>query len=71
MIAEAGEVLRGLFRPGNAGSGKAEDHVVVLGAAVARLPADWQRGHQSGDAPDLVTHNLVARADAAGASHCR
>jgi hypothetical protein len=69
MIAEAGEVLTGLFRPGNAGAGKAEDHVIVLGAAVAQLPATWQLGHQPGDDPATVVHKLTARADSAGASH--
>jgi Transposase DDE domain group 1 len=69
MIAEAGEVLTGLFRPGNAGAGMAEDHVIVVCAAIAQLPADWQQGHQPGDDPTTVAHKLLARADAAGASH--
>jgi hypothetical protein len=69
MIAETGEVLTGMFRPGNAGANKAEDHVVVLAAALAQLPADWQAGHQPGDDPTSVAHKLLARADSAGASH--
>lgn len=51
MIAETGEVLTGLFRPGNAGANKAEDHVIVLAAAIAQLPDDWKQGHQPGDDP--------------------
>jgi hypothetical protein len=69
MIAETGEVLTGMFRPGNAGANKAEDHVVVLAAALAQLPADWQAGHQPGDDPTSVAHKLLARADSTGASH--
>jgi hypothetical protein len=69
MIAEIGEVLTGMFRAGNAGANKAEDHVVVLAAALAQLPADWQAGHQPGDDPTSVAHKLLARADSAGASH--
>lgn len=69
MIAETGEVLTGMLRPGNAGANTAVDHVVVLGAAVAQLPEAWQRGHTPGDASDLAAKTLVARADAGGASH--
>jgi hypothetical protein len=69
MIAETGEVLTGMLRPGNAGANTAADHVAVLGAAVAQLPGAWQRGHAPGDAPQLADKKLVARADAGGASH--
>jgi Transposase DDE domain group 1 len=69
MIAETGEVLTGMLRPGNAGANCAEDHVVVLEAAIAQLPIDWQAGHQPGDAPASVQKRLTIRADAAGASH--
>jgi hypothetical protein len=69
MLAETGEVLAGMFRPGNAGANCAADHVVVLGAAVAQLPPDWQAGHQPGDDPALGTKDLLVRTDSAGASH--
>jgi hypothetical protein len=69
MLAETGEVLAGMFRPGNAGANCAADHVVVLAAAVDQLPADWQQGHQPGDDPALVAKELLVRTDSAGASH--
>jgi Transposase DDE domain group 1 len=53
-----GEPLAGLLRPGNAGSGTAEDHVRVLDAALAQLPVD----------PHAT--EVIARTDSAGSSHC-
>jgi hypothetical protein len=52
-----GEPLAGLLRPGNAGSGTAEDHVRVLDAALAQLPVD----------PHVT--EVIARTDSAGSSH--
>jgi hypothetical protein len=52
-----GEPLAGLLRPGNAGSGPAEDMVAVLDAALAQLPVD------------PTTSEVIVRADAAGLSH--
>lgn len=69
MLAETGEVLAGMFRPGNAGANCAADHVVVLGAAIDQLPEGWQAGHLLGDDPTLATKSLVVRTDSAGASH--
>jgi hypothetical protein len=69
MLAETGEVLAGMFRPGNAGANCAADHVTVLAAAIDQLPDAWQAGHLAGDAPALATHKLLARTDSAGASH--
>jgi hypothetical protein len=69
MCAETGEVLTIMLRPGNAGSNTAADHVMVLGAAVAQLPRDWQAGHLAGDPSDQVRRPVLARADAGGASH--
>jgi hypothetical protein len=69
MCAETGETLAAMLRPGNAGSNTAADHVVVLAAAIAQLPEDWQAGHQPGDDAALAHKSLVARADAGGASH--
>jgi len=57
-----GEPVAGLLRPGKAGSNTAADHVVVLDAALAQLPADLRAPDQSGRIPVLV------RTDAAGAT---
>jgi hypothetical protein len=69
MLAETGEVLAGMFRPGNAGANNAADHVIVLAAAIDQLPARWQAGHLAGDDPALATKKLLVRTDSAGASH--
>ena len=52
-----GEALAGLLRPGNAGSGTAEDHVTVLDDSLGQLPVD----------PGEV--EVIARTDSAGCSH--
>jgi hypothetical protein len=52
-----GEALAGLLRPGNAGSGTAADHVVVLDQALAQLPVD------------PTSTEVMVRTDAAGCSH--
>ena len=52
-----GEALAGLLRPGNAGSGTAQDHVTVLDDALAQLPID----------PAEV--EVIARSDTGGLSH--
>jgi len=52
-----GEALAALLRPGNAGSGTATDHVMVLDNALAQLPVD----------PAEV--EVIVRADSAGLSH--
>ena len=69
MIAETGDMLCGLMRPGNAGANNAADHVSVLGDAITQLPQAWAAGHDLGDHPDLVEHDLLIRADSGGASH--
>ncbi|MEZ5230332.1 MAG: IS1380 family transposase [Acidimicrobiales bacterium] len=69
MIAETGEMLCGIMRPGNAGANNAADHITVLDAAVAQLPDAWAAGHGLGDDPTLIQHRLVIRADAGGANH--
>lgn len=56
-LAETGEPLAAVLRPGNAGSNTAADHFEVLGLALAQIPA-----------VDLEREMLV-RADTAGASH--
>jgi hypothetical protein len=52
-----GEALAGVLRPGNAGSGTATDHVIVLADALAQLPIDPSE------------HEVIVRADSAGWSH--
>ena len=50
------ELLAARLRPGNAGANTAADHIDVLSAAITQIP----RTHR---------HNLLIRADGAGASH--
>ena len=61
-----GETLAGLQRPGNAGANTIADHLVVLDAALAQLPAEIAVGHRPGDDPELVRRVVVVRADSAG-----
>src|SRR5207302_7718712 len=51
------EALAGMLRPGNAGSNTADDHVELLGLALAQLPVD----------PSGV--EVVARADSGALTH--
>ena len=55
--ATTGEALAGMLRPGNAGSNTAADHVEVLDAALAQLPAG------------AVNPGTLVRCDSAGATH--
>jgi len=61
-----GEVLSGVLRPGNAGANTVTDHVDVLDAAIAQLPATIASGHRNGDDAGLATRTVVVRADSAG-----
>jgi hypothetical protein len=61
--ASGGEPVSELLRPGKAGSNTAADHVVVLDAALAQLPAGLRAHERNGRVPELV------RTDAAGATH--
>jgi hypothetical protein len=54
--ANTGEALAMWLRPGNAGSNTASDHIGVLAAALAQIPAAFRR-------------RLIIRCDGAGASH--
>jgi len=58
----AGEPVAELLRPGRAGSNTAADHVTVLDAALAQLPARRRARDEHGRVPVLV------RTDAAGAT---
>ena len=69
MEPDTGEVLAVMMRPGNAGSGTAQDHVILLADTLAALPAQWQAGHHVFDTPTLVTKPVLIRTDSAGATH--
>jgi hypothetical protein len=51
-----GDNLAMMLRPGNAGSNTAADHVLVLDAALAQIPASWRT-------------DILISTDGAGASH--
>jgi len=55
-LANTGESLAMLLRPGNAGSNTVADHLQVLRDALAQIPAGWGR-------------KLLIRVDGAGATH--
>jgi hypothetical protein len=59
-----GEALAGLLRPGNAGSNTAADHLTVLGWALQSLP-----GPHRPDPDHPGGHQILVRADSAGATH--
>ena len=61
-----GEVLSGVLRPGNAGANTVSDHLDVLDAAIAQLPASIAVGHRSGDDAGSAPRTVVVRADSAG-----
>jgi len=51
-----GELLAVICRPGNAGSNTASDHIAIIDAAIAAIPAKWRK-------------NLLITIDGAGSSH--
>jgi hypothetical protein len=55
-LANTAESLAMLLRPGNAGSNTVADHLEVLAAALAQIPAGWRS-------------RLLVRVDGAGATH--
>lgn len=63
------EPLAAILRPGNAGSNDTDDHLELLDQALAVLPADYRVGHDPGDDLSLVRHQILLRADSAGATH--
>ena len=62
-----GETLSHTLRPGNATAHNAADHVEVLDAALAQLPASIHAGHGVGDEV-TPSRRVIARADNAGAT---
>jgi hypothetical protein len=63
------EPLAGILRPGNAGANDTEDHLELLELTIAALPPAWRAGHDRGDDPSEVEHDVVVRTDSAGATH--
>ncbi|MCA1706095.1 MAG: IS1380 family transposase, partial [Actinobacteria bacterium] len=61
-----GETLAVRLRPGNAGANNIGDHIAVLDAAIAGLPAEIAVGHGVGDDPALVGRAVQVRTDSAG-----
>ena len=61
-----GEVLSGVLRPGNAGANTVSDHLNVLDAAIAQLPASIAAGHRNGDDAGSAARTVVVRTDSAG-----
>ncbi len=58
LLASCGrEVLAAILRPGNAGANNADDHLAVFELALEQLP------------PEALDGPILARSDAAGASH--
>jgi len=66
-LADAtGEALAGLLRPGNAGANSIGDHLAVLDAAIAQLPAEIAAGHRDGRDPAATARAVRVRTDSAG-----
>ncbi len=63
------EPLAAMLRPGRAGANDADDHVELFDRALSGLPEEYQTGHFTDDDRALVTHPILVRADAAGATH--
>jgi hypothetical protein len=63
-----GEALAGKLRPGNAGANSIADHLAVLDAAIAQLPAEIALGHRDGDDAEVVGRSVQVRTDSAGCS---
>lgn len=61
-----GETLAVRLRPGNAGANNIADHVALLDAAIAGLPAEIAAGHRPGDDASLVRRPVQVRTDSAG-----
>ena len=68
LCATDGEPLAVRLRPGNAAANSICDHIGVLDAAVAQLPAAVAWGHRPGDAPAPGAREMHLRVDAAGCS---
>ena len=72
-LANTSELLAMLLRPGNAGSNTVADHLRVLGAALAQIPAGWDRSCWSGwtaPAPLTTSSGTCCRRVPGGARCC-
>ncbi len=67
-VTDDGEPLAVMLRPGNAAANSIGDHIEVLDAAVAQLPAAVAAGHREHDDAELAVRRLQLRVDAAGCS---
>jgi hypothetical protein len=67
----SGEALAGMFRPGNAGSNTAADHIEVLDLALANLPAAARPTPGAHDGPTVVVRTDAAGATYSFAGHCK
>ena len=56
VLLDTGELLGVIPRKGNAGSNTASDHIAIIDAAIAAIPAKWRK-------------NLLITIDGAGSSH--
>jgi hypothetical protein len=63
-----GEALAAILRPGNATANAIADHLAVLDAALAQLPAEIAVGHHAGDDPADMRRAVMVRTDSAGCS---
>jgi hypothetical protein len=63
------EPLAAMLRPGNAGSNDAAHHLELLDRALSVLPGEYRAGHDVGEDPSEVIHQVLVRADSAGATH--
>ena len=61
FLANTGEAMSGLLRPGNAGANTATDHITLLDQALAQIP-DAHR-HGSAAPPALARPPTRGRAD--------
>lgn len=67
FLDATGEALAGMLRAGNAAANSGADQLAVVDAAIAQLPAAHRAGHGPGDDPQAVEHQVLVRADTAGA----
>ena len=67
-VTDDGEPLSMMLRPGNAAANSICDHIEVLDAAVAQLPAAVSAGHREGDDAETARRRVQLRVDSAGCS---
>jgi hypothetical protein len=66
-FSDNGDALAGVLRRGNATANSGADQLCVVDMAIAALPEPYQRGHRPGQSAEAVAHEVVVRADSAGA----